>query len=266
MKNFLVLVCCLGLATVANASVIALYEFEGGLTDTSGSATTFDGTAIGSPELVVDGVRGNVLSVSPGNQVDGGVVTPSSVTDLTVGLWVLTPDPIGVSNRPLTAAEADYGPLTGWALFMRNDAGWLGPNNIWFRVMGEDPAGSSWEGGDLWIHGDDPDAGPPIFTPGEWIHLAITFDATSRMLTGYVNGLFAAERLVTEDYRAVGSDVSHLILGGQQEAFTGLLDDVFIADHAMGVGEIQDISGVPEPTTIALLGLGGLALLRRKRC
>ncbi len=261
MKNFLVLVCCLGLATVANASVIALYEFEGGLTDTSGSATTFDGTAIGSPELVVDGVRGNVLSVSPGNQVDGGVVTPSSVTDLTVGLWVLTPEAIGNSNRPLTSNEGSYGPDTGWALFMRNDT-WIEGSvgsNIWFRIMGEDPAGSSWEGGDLWIHGDE-----PVYTPGEWLHLAITFDATSRMLTGYVDGLFAAERLITEDYRAVGRDVAHLILGGQDEAFTGLLDDVFIADHAMGVGEIQDISGVPEPTTIALLGLGGLALLRRK--
>ncbi|GAI75583.1 unnamed protein product, partial [marine sediment metagenome] len=184
------------------------------------------------------------LSVSPGNQVDCGVVTPSSVTDLTVGLWVLTPDPIGNSNRPLTACDADYGPDPGWALFMRNDTGWLGPNNVWFRILAEPAEDPSWEGGDLWIHGDDPDIGPPIYTPGEWLHLAITFDATSRMLTGYVNGLFAAERLVTEDTRAVGSDVSHLILGGQQEAFTGLLDDVLIYDVVLTDAEILGLIGM----------------------
>ena len=263
MKKLLVLVFCLGLATAANADVIALYEFEGDLSDTTG--TQPDGTPIGSPGLIVDGERGNVLSVSPDNQVDCGAVTNSSVLDMTVGLWVLTPDPIAVSNRPLTSATEDYTTDPGWILFMRNDTGWLGPNNVWFRINGEPAEGAAWDGGDLWIHGDDPNIGPPIFTPGEWIHLAITFDATSRMLTGYVNGLFAAERLVTEPTRAVGSDVESLILGGQQEPFTGLLDDVFIANHAMDLGEIQAISGIPEPATIALLGLGGLALLRKKR-
>ena len=44
-----------GMAGVAGADLIALYEFEGGLTDTSGSAAAFDGTAVGSPELVADG-------------------------------------------------------------------------------------------------------------------------------------------------------------------------------------------------------------------
>ena len=260
-KELLVLLFCLGLATAANADVIALYEFEGNFSDSTG--TQPDGVPNGSPGLTVDGERGNVLSVSPGNQVDCGAVTNSSVLDVTVGLWVLTPDPIGNSNRPLTGCDADYGTDPGWMLFMRNDDGWLGPNNIWFRILGEPAEGASWEGGDLWIHTEV--GGDPIYTPGEWIHLATTFDATSRMLTGYVNGLFAAERLVTEDTRALGSDVAPLILGGKQEAFTGLLDDVFIADHAMTLGEIQDISGVPEPATIALLGLGGLALLRLRK-
>ena len=242
MKSLLLLVCCFGLATAANADVIALYEFEGNLSDTSGSATTYDGTAVGSPELIVDGERGNVLSVSPGNQVDCGVVTNSSVTDMTVGLWVLTPDPIGVSNRPLTSATADYTTDPGWILFMRNDDGWLGPNNIWFRINGEPAVDPAWNGGDLWIHTEV--GGDPIFTPGEWIHLAITFDATSRMITGYVNGLFAEEKLVTEPTRAVGSDVEKLILGGQQEAFTGLLDDVLIYDVVLTGAEILGLTGM----------------------
>ena len=187
MKTFLVLVCCLGLATVANAGVVALYEFEGGLTDTSGSATTYDGTAIGSPELIVDGERGNVLSVSPGNQVDGGVVTPSSVTDLTVGLWVMTTQSVGASQCPLTSSSDCYQTVGGWQLMMR-EGPWPGPNNFWAGINGAPEVDPAWDGGYLFIH-KDPD---PVFTYGEWVHVVFTFDATSRMMKGYVNGLFCS--------------------------------------------------------------------------
>jgi hypothetical protein len=265
-KKLLVLLFCLGLATAANADLIALYEFEGNFSDSTG--TQPDGVPNGSPGLIVDGERGNVLSVSPDNNVDCGVVTNSSVTDLTVGLWVMTTQDVGASRSPLTSSYDCYQEEPGWGLMMRNDSGWLGPNNIWWNVTGGPPDGA-WDGGYLFVHNDDPLKEPPdedpIFTYGEWIHLALTFDDTSRVMKGYVNGQFHAEKTITEATRAVGSDVEHLILGGQYEFFTGSFDDVFIADHAMTLGEIQAISGIPEPATIALLGLGGLALLRLRK-
>jgi hypothetical protein len=232
--KLLILLFCLGFAAVANANLIALYELEGNFSDTTG--TQPDGVPNGSPEFFVDPERGNVLSVSPGNNVDCGVVTDSSVLNMTVGFWVV-PGEISSSEGPITSCSADYSTLPGWKVYLRNDdPEWLGPNDVWFRVMGEDPQGSSWEGGDLWIYGDD-----PIYTPGEWIHLTFTFDDTSRMIKGYVDGLFAAERLVTEPTRAVGSDVERLILGGQTEPFTGLLDEVALWNRVLTDDEVHDL-------------------------
>ena len=56
-----------------------------------------------------------------------------------------------------------------------------------------------------------------------------------------------------------------LYMGGDAagERWAGWLSDVRIYDQALTYDDVM--TTVPEPATIALLGLGGLALLRRRR-
>jgi hypothetical protein len=48
-------------------------------------------------------------------------------------------------------------------------------------------------------------------------------------------------------------------------AFDGAIDDVRIYDRALSGTEVADLYALPEPATLALLALGGLAMLRRRR-
>jgi hypothetical protein len=67
-----------------------------------------------------------------------------------------------------------------------------------------------------------------------------------------------------------------LVLGNASDGpagdkqFDGLMDDVQIYDYALNadlIGQLYEHPGsvIPEPTTLSLLALGGLAALRRRR-
>ena len=205
-----------------------------------------------APVWVTDPERGKVLEFGPGNdEVSAAGVCAGD--DLTVAFWMKPSDK--EYQRPISCFDGvDYSENPGWYLMLRHDD-WGGqvPPNMWFRITGTE---GGWADGDLWL-----DASWVHF---EWTALAFTFDEATDTLSGYINGVLAGTTVVPEG-RSVGSS-NPLVMGlGAGEEYQGMLDDVYIYDHVLTQAEIRGVQGIPEPATIALLGLGGLALLRRKR-
>jgi len=206
-----------------------------------------------APVWTTDAERGKVLEFGPGPDMADAGTGVGAGEDLTVAFWMRPTDK--TYQRPITCYDGeDYSETPGWYLMLRHDD-WDGqvPPNMWFRIKGTEGA---WNEGDLWL-----DASWVHF---EWTAVAFTFDEATDTLSGYINGVLAGTTVVPEG-RNVAS--SYPLIMGQAggEEYQGMLDDVYIYDHVLTRAEIQGIQGIPEPATIALLGLGGLALLRRKR-
>lgn len=104
----------------------------------------------------------------------------------------------------------------------------------------------------------------------DWIHLAVVFDGIAGTKNLYANGQLAAS-YATElgdsmaDIAAFNffTRTSKVNGGDWWDSFHGKMDDFRIYDTALTQAEIMDL--VPEPATIMLLSLGGLALIRRKK-
>ena len=110
------------------------------------------------------------------------------------------------------------------------------------------------------------------FTPTTWTHVAVVADyidgagADSNSVSFYVDGTQLGSSVALEQ-AATGTNAFPLVIGAMTDSghatFKGLLDDVRLYDEALSASAVDAI--VPEPATVALLGLGGLALLRRKK-
>ncbi len=99
---------------------------------------------------------------------------------------------------------------------------------------------------------------PAVIAPlGQWVHLVYVADPASGIQV-YLNGVWAASN---PNYIPLPRDV----IGGADTA-NFFLDELVIYDALLTPQEIMahaSAVGIPEPTTLALLGLGLLALRRR---
>lgn len=217
---------------------------HGGGGGASISKTTFN-------HLLGDGALSLVRSQSQYVSVDGLAGEMATGNDMTMTLWFNTTftGGTGIQGHQLfsahTSAHANLfrlGTTPTGGIF-------LNPGNT---MATEKSAGSG-------------------FADGEWHFLTVS--------------LAGLDVMVTVDGRVIGDGVFNTLAGnpdwsnaalfsfgqewdgGASDFFDGYIDDVMLWGRALSLGEIRDLraAGVPEPATMSLLGLGLLALARRRR-
>jgi large repetitive protein len=267
MKNFVLVLTVLFLASgVASAELRAWYKFDETsgrvVNDSSGNGfhTFVNAAPIWDPDGAVDGCLSNDYAYR--NQ---WITVPTEVfstmdQQATFSWWVQrtslyddgTASTSGQSSGGLFSGVNSGGTeMIAGRLYYSSENKWY----MWYK------AGSStvnW----WWDYQN--------VEKDEWIHLAVVFDGIAGTKTLYANGQVAGT-VATQSGESL-SDIAAFNFftrtsktngGDWWDSFHGKMDDFRIYDHALTQAEVMTL--VPEPTTIALLGLGGLALIRRKK-
>ncbi len=104
----------------------------------------------------------------------------------------------------------------------------------------------------------------PVTLPtNEWIHVAATYDGDTNNRQIYVDGDLLATLPASPEARfsallAIGRQGNH-----SGEYWNGLIDELTLYDRVLAPNEIEFLS-TPEPTSLTILAVGALTLLRRR--
>ncbi len=253
MKMPLLLAATVAVTLPANAALIAHYTF-----DTDASATV--GT---------DATLGDAASISTESIIGSGSLS--------------------LSGAPATDGAGTNGAVSGnsfsWgASDVRTVAFWMKANSGDF---GDDAAtlislGGGTDGGsrfDVAINGNNlrlevqsgGSTSGSVVADGSWHHIAVVVpNATSTVndVNYYIDGTLAG---TFSNAQSINTGTGPLRMGDSYQDtgrdLKGFLDDVRVYDEALDATSIAALATVPipEPSSTALLGLGGLALILRRR-
>ena len=256
---FVSLVLILGLASSASASLIANLKFDGNLTDSAGNN---DGTYRKGTASYGTGVFGNAVGLDGiDDYIDLANESNFDCTgSQTIALW-------------FRSSQEDH----NWG-DIASKGGTTSPTEPW-QITGK--------GSENRIQGSLKDTtgnyvGRTYSTSditawdGEWHHVVLRYDQAASYVQMYfdLDDYSWAPHAYDSDHPFVTLNDDPVLIGEKflagDEDYANLdgdVDDFGFWDHALDMQHILYINkyGIPEPATIALLGLGGLLLIRRKR-
>jgi len=256
-------------AASAHASLIAYWSFD---TDASDATDAHDGTLVNGAAISTGDVGfggGEALSLNGGSDTLANHVVTANPTafdfnsDFTWHAYVKTSSESGAifGRAPATPIIHNQGSKILFinANTVKFDAGWVGVKNSGVAVND-----NQWH--------------QVIMTyVGATDQLDIFVDPVVGATTGNFSGVFDANKYDehTHNHNGGFADTSFRIGQGSDNfnsnAIIGLIDEAAVFDTALGGAELDQlitsgpVSFVPEPASLVLMGLGGLALLRRRR-
>ena len=232
------------LAPVADAGLIARYQFEGGFADSTGNGHT--AVPVGSGSLVNDPERGNVYynptTTSPRSylNIDGTVAIPNLPANagLTLAVWV---------RRDIYTAR---GTVTTGNLVAALSLGTGGDAPI--ASIGVNNSGAIFS----YIEGDGAadqvtlSSANGLVTNEVWTHLAVTFDRANNVGKLYLNGVqtgsnFDISLVGDGELNWAGANIGTLAAPGNANwDFQGHIDDARIYDEVLSESQIAALAAM----------------------
>lgn len=247
------------ISTPAQAVLVASYEFEGNLNDSSGNGHT--GVFVGTTSIVNDPMRGQVLNIpQTGNQgVNINTINPipqfAANSSITLMAWY--------KRDAVTPITGDYRYVVDLGQNGNNPIASLG-----IRINGR--ITSYIETDEPTPNGDQVDVIGQTAVEGNaaqwagWHHLAVVHDRSDDLARVYLDGVLDQEVSISDvrdDYAFTwtGANIGRGPEGASSIAY-GLIDDVKIYSHALSLEEVRAAAGITEVAGTIDRSTGALTL------
>ena len=266
ITTILTLVTSLALSSQSYASLVAYYnlnEASGSVTDLTGN--TGPGDSAGTPSYAKSTVTAATY----------GAITVDASTASAFGTSVDFADP-GIGNFKLSNDSPITGLIAGGGTGSLTVSAWILADSLAQSsqiIASTGSANNGWkfalrDSGSLQFVANNVSAAAAstlTIAAGGWHYVSVTY--SDKSVAYFIDGIAAGTSSVT----GFTDESGETKIGGRSggsENFFGRIDEVKYYDSVLTASEIQGeaiITVVPEPSSAALLGLGGLALILRRR-